>query len=227
MGVMRTFAFLAALILCWSSLCAAEDVSRDTVAEKFGYKDWQHFLKQMPTFWDWKKVDSSKFSPAEIAFVLKWAVETYPPSPDTGRLAPMWFNLHLKFKDAKALELVEKEFARGWYWAAGAEDAVRQTGELSLIPVAAKYLWVDNPSEPMPPMDDVKYPGEPSVYAALAILGLLKRPGGSNLKEIMQATNWQAHSVRGFISGTLGKKMSLPVVSTKSPDGERTYSIQA
>ncbi|MEP7084302.1 MAG: DUF3489 domain-containing protein [Betaproteobacteria bacterium] len=61
----------------------------------------------------------------------------------------------------------------------------------------------------------------------VAIIELLKRPGGANLKEIMQATNWQAHSVRGFISGTLGKKMSLPVVSTKSPDGERTYSIQA
>jgi len=37
------------------------------------------------------------------------------------------------------------------------------------------------------------------------ILDLLKRPGGVALKEIMKATEWQAHSVRGFLSGTLGK----------------------
>jgi hypothetical protein len=43
----------------------------------------------------------------------------------------------------------------------------------------------------------------------------------------MKASSWQAHSVRGFISGTLGKKMGLTVVSTKGEDGERTYSIKA
>ncbi len=58
------------------------------------------------------------------------------------------------------------------------------------------------------------------------ILRLMKRPGGASLKEIMEATDWQAHSVRGFISGTLGKKMSLTVVSTKNSDGERIYSLK-
>jgi hypothetical protein len=57
------------------------------------------------------------------------------------------------------------------------------------------------------------------------ILELLKRPGGATLPEIMAATGWQAHSVRGFISGTLGKKMGLTVASTKGENGERTYSI--
>jgi hypothetical protein len=59
------------------------------------------------------------------------------------------------------------------------------------------------------------------------ILELLKRPGGATSKELMKATGWQAHSVRGFISGTLGKKMGLTVTSAKSEDGERTYSIKA
>ena len=58
------------------------------------------------------------------------------------------------------------------------------------------------------------------------VLDLLKRPGGATLKDIMAATNWQAHSVRGFISGTLGKKMGLPVLSEKSEEGERVYSIE-
>jgi len=47
------------------------------------------------------------------------------------------------------------------------------------------------------------------------------------LAEIMKATDWQAHSVRGFISGTLGKKMGLTVVSTKEENGERSYLIKA
>ncbi|HLN00865.1 MAG TPA: DUF3489 domain-containing protein [Bryobacteraceae bacterium] len=57
------------------------------------------------------------------------------------------------------------------------------------------------------------------------ILEILKRTGGATLVEIMKATDWQPHSVRGFISGTLGKKMGLKVESVKGEDGERTYSI--
>ncbi|MGD1092192.1 MAG: DUF3489 domain-containing protein [Bryobacteraceae bacterium] len=59
------------------------------------------------------------------------------------------------------------------------------------------------------------------------ILDLLKRPGGATAKELMKATGWQPHSVRGFLSGTVGKKMGLTVTSTKGEDGERSYSIKA
>jgi hypothetical protein len=57
------------------------------------------------------------------------------------------------------------------------------------------------------------------------ILDLLKRPGGVTLKELIKATGWQAHSVRGFLSGTLGKKMGTPVKSSKRADGERAYRL--
>jgi len=59
------------------------------------------------------------------------------------------------------------------------------------------------------------------------VLDLLKRPGGVTTKELMKATGWQPHSVRGFLSGTIGKKMGLPVTSTKGEDGERSYSIKS
>jgi uncharacterized protein DUF3489 len=58
------------------------------------------------------------------------------------------------------------------------------------------------------------------------MLHLLTRKGGATLNELMAATGWQAHSVRGFLSGTLRKKMDLNVDSRKSADGERAYSIQ-
>jgi hypothetical protein len=58
------------------------------------------------------------------------------------------------------------------------------------------------------------------------VLALLRQPKGATLREVMKATGWQAHSVRGFLSGTVGKKMGLAVSSTKSDDGERSYSIK-
>jgi hypothetical protein len=57
-------------------------------------------------------------------------------------------------------------------------------------------------------------------------LDLLRRSGGATSADLMKATGWQAHSVRGFISGVLGKKMGLKVASTKVEDGERRYSLK-
>ena len=57
------------------------------------------------------------------------------------------------------------------------------------------------------------------------VLELVKRSGGATLKHIMKATSWQAHSVRGFLSGTLGKKMGLKIESSKTNDGQRVYSL--
>jgi predicted transcriptional regulator len=54
----------------------------------------------------------------------------------------------------------------------------------------------------------------------------LERPGGATLKELRKATSWQPHSIRGFLS-VLGKNKGVAVESTKSPDGERTYSLKA
>jgi len=59
------------------------------------------------------------------------------------------------------------------------------------------------------------------------IVGLLKRKGGVSLQELMDATGWQKHSVRGFLAGTVGKKMKLALTSTKKEDGTRVYSIPA
>jgi hypothetical protein len=58
------------------------------------------------------------------------------------------------------------------------------------------------------------------------VLDLLKRPDGATLKELMKATGWQAHSVRGFLSGAVGKKMGLTVASAKGEGGERSYSVK-
>jgi hypothetical protein len=43
----------------------------------------------------------------------------------------------------------------------------------------------------------------------------------------MKATGWLAHSVRGYISGTVSKRMGLKLVSAKSEDAERRYPLKS
>jgi Protein of unknown function (DUF3489) len=54
------------------------------------------------------------------------------------------------------------------------------------------------------------------------ILEMIARTKGATLAEIMKATDWQAHSVRGFIS-TAAKKHSIKIESSKSETGDRVY----
>ncbi len=56
------------------------------------------------------------------------------------------------------------------------------------------------------------------------ILEMIGRAKGATLAEIVKATGWQAHSVRGFIS-TAAKKHSINIESSKNEAGDRVYKI--
>lgn len=55
------------------------------------------------------------------------------------------------------------------------------------------------------------------------VLEMLRRPDGATLEDIMAATGWQPHTVRGFIAGSL-KNSGIIVNSIKATNGQRTYS---
>ena len=57
------------------------------------------------------------------------------------------------------------------------------------------------------------------------VLEMLRRKEGASLAEIAKATDWLNHSIRGFISGAITKKMGLKVESTKQEGGERRYKV--
>jgi hypothetical protein len=57
------------------------------------------------------------------------------------------------------------------------------------------------------------------------MLTLLNRPEGASIAEMMQATNWQQHSVRGFLAGTVKRKLGFPLTSAKLEDDVRRYRI--
>jgi hypothetical protein len=56
------------------------------------------------------------------------------------------------------------------------------------------------------------------------IVALLQRPKGATLDALVKETQWQKHSVRGFLAGTVRKKLKLALLSEKI-DGVRTYRI--
>src|SRR3954447_1097599 len=70
--------------------------------------------------------------------------------------------------------------------------------------------------------------GQPAVRPGTkkaTIVTLLHRPKGATLKELMKATEWQAHSVRGFLSATASKQMKLKL-ATMDRNGERAYQVK-
>jgi hypothetical protein len=57
------------------------------------------------------------------------------------------------------------------------------------------------------------------------ILELIGRPKGATLAEIVKATDWQKHSIRGFLS-TAAKKHGLKIESTRTESGDRVYQLK-
>jgi hypothetical protein len=86
---------------------------------------------------------------------------------------------------------------------------------------AVRRIW--NEARKLNPIPN---PAKRTGTKANQILALLRQPSGATLNSIIKATGWQAHSVRGFVSGHLVKKMKLRVRSFRR-DGERVYAIKS
>ena len=57
------------------------------------------------------------------------------------------------------------------------------------------------------------------------VIQMLRRQSGVTIEEIIAKTGWQPHSVRGFFSGLVKKKLKLPLTSEVGKDGVRRYHI--
>lgn len=70
--------------------------------------------------------------------------------------------------------------------------------------------------------DDIKASDRSNKKAE--VIAMMRRSKGATLAEIMEATGWQKHTVRGFVS-ILGSKGGQSIESSKNAAGERTYKI--
>ena len=57
------------------------------------------------------------------------------------------------------------------------------------------------------------------------VIALLKQPEGATIAQIMEATGWQSHTVRGTFAGTFKKKLGLTITSDKTQGGDRIYRM--
>lgn len=59
------------------------------------------------------------------------------------------------------------------------------------------------------------------------VIAMLQRPEGATIAQIMDATGWQAHTVRGTFAGAFKKRLGLTVISDKTAGSSRVYRLQA
>lgn len=59
------------------------------------------------------------------------------------------------------------------------------------------------------------------------VIEMLKRPEGATIAQIMEATQWQQHTCRGTLAGTLKKRLGLTITSSKEAGSQRIYRIES
>lgn len=90
--------------------------------------------------------------------------------------------------------------------------------EVEAVVSAAKAKWAQE-------KQDTSAPRTRQNSKQATVIAMLKRPDGTTVQQVMEATGWLAHTVRGTFAGALKKRLGLNIVSEKSSGGDRTYRI--
>jgi len=101
-------------------------------------------------------------------------------------------------------------------------DVLRAAGIEALTPdgEAVSGLGIAEPSPPPKPAR------KPRQTKQQVLIDMLQRDGGATMEQMVEATGWLAHTVRGAISGALRKKLGLTVTSEKIDGRGRVYRIE-
>lgn len=150
---------------------------------------------------------------AHPALVITSPEELQASPLGMGQLVDLWNAMAgvAPFEDLKPVrKFTDRKTAVARLWRA------IQRLEISAPPATPKV-------EPLTPQPETAVKREATKKAL--VLALLRRPEGATLGELRQATGWQPHTVRGFLSGTVAKKLGQRVVRRRRADGTSAYSI--
>ena len=155
---------------------------------------------------------------------------------------------------AAAKMVVGKMIARGWLEEVEAnlrrnEPMWRETGDghgntliateagleaIGIEPLVASAVASARKARPKP--EPVQTPEDTGIAKPVAIragtkqaqiIAMLQRPEGATVTEMVEATGWLAHTVRGSISGALKKKLGLPITAEKVESRGTVYLLDA
>jgi hypothetical protein len=183
-----------------------------------------------------------------LAFTTKKELAKLAGEWPTGRLVELWngFAGVAPFSDLKPVKkFTDRKTAVGRIWRAVQKltettEMEQQRAAIRQAEADLKVAQVNAVATAAPPAADVApkkakatkdadtNDGAPTAQGGskkAAVLEMLRREGGATLSEIAKATDWQNHSIRGFISGTISKKMTLKVESRRDTAGDRVYRI--
>lgn len=157
---------------------------------------------------------------------------------------------------AAAKMVVGKMIARGWLDEVEAnlrrgEPIWRETGDgfgttliateagleaIGIEPLAARAVVSARKAKPKPKQEAERTPDETDNATPVAIragtkqaqiIAMLQRPEGATVAEMVEATGWLAHTVRGSISGALKKRLGLPITAEKVEERGTVYRCSA
>jgi hypothetical protein len=98
---------------------------------------------------------------------------------------------------------------------------------VTLTPTEAGVAALEPSVAPEPRPVATARRGTPAGGKGAAILALLQSEGGATIADLMAATGWQAHSIRGFLSGTVAKRLGHTVRSVQIEGEARRYRVEA
>jgi hypothetical protein len=114
---------------------------------------------------------------------------------------------------------------RGWIEPADGCHVMTDTGYAA---IGQQRPAPQDDARPVDATDDLQFlegiPVRPGTKLAALVMAL-RRPQGATSLQLMLATGWQPHTVRGAISGMLRKKLGLNVVLAHNDSGERVYRV--
>ena len=106
-----------------------------------------------------------------------------------------------------------------------------ERGPMTLRATALAYATLgvsDDPERTQPATDAAPQPARRrSGTKQEALIAMLRAEGGATIEEIMAATGWQSHTVRGAMAGALKRKLGLDVTSEKVENRGRVYKLPA